>query len=225
MGVEITLFMETVPNCLMKAPSSELNTIQSSAGLGSCEGAVYAEIEKQDEVGHEAVDGRSIRCTHPFTPKTSSPGLIRERAVKVAVAKDDIPTCDRRSQQLPHVLSAPCSEEKHLGDGVHFAQLGVEKSLSDPIPSGGAPGFPSADDSTTKPFDVLGQETELGGLTAPLNALERDEESGAHGHKPTMPVLPHCGREELPSVHQGSGLSPSDRGENRRMVWGGRTKH
>src|SRR6266508_1474392 len=150
-----------------------LDAVPGAAPAGQADRRV--EVKQDHHVGEQPAGAPSVDRLHRLDAEAAGGALVGEGRVDVAVAQDHGPAVQGRADDLLDELGPGGGEQQRLRPRVHASRGGVEQDLADALPERGASGLPGDDHLPAEPLEVPPEPPELGGLAAPLDALERDE--------------------------------------------------
>src|SRR5436309_2157291 len=134
------------------------------------------QIEEQRQIGKHAPGRPQIQLANQVVIHAAAVALIGERGVGVPVAEDDAAALEPRPDLLVDVLLAGRHEEEDFRErrGVGARQL---EQLPDGLAELGAVRLGRLLDTAALTLEGALQPGDLGGLSRPLDALERDQHS------------------------------------------------
>src|SRR6266545_3800741 len=168
-----------------------LDAVPGAAPAGQADRRV--EVKQDHHVGEQPAGAPSVDRLHRLDAEAAGGALVGEGRVDVAVAQDHGPAVQGRADDLLDELGPGGGEQQRLRPRVHASRGGVEQDLADALPERGASGLPGDDHLPAEPLEVPPEPPELGGLAAPLDALERDEPART-GDRVALGCVAHGGR-------------------------------
>jgi hypothetical protein len=135
-------------------------------------------VEDEGEVGKAVVDGDAADGENFAFGQSLASGLVGEGRGKEAIGQDALPGGQRRDDDLGHELSAGGHIKEHLASHGHFGIGRVEQQFADTFADPRGARFADFERLGAGTGDFIGQQGNLGGLSAPFGAVQDDEFAG-----------------------------------------------
>src|SRR5262249_39109051 len=136
------------------------------------------EVEEESVVRPPAAGRQGVDLGDPLPRHAAAVALVGERRVGEAVAEDVDAAGEGRLDDRGEVLARAGEDEEELDDAVHRPPAGVEEDPPDGVAEWRAARLVGGEAGQAAPGEPRRRAPEMGGLAAPVEALEGDEEAG-----------------------------------------------
>ena len=153
-----------------------LRPVVGAARIGPPQTGLRIEIEDDCQVGHRAVDRHALQRGHEPRIEIAARALIDAGRIHEAVDQHDLCAFERGPDHLLDMIVARGGKKQRLHGRPEALDGGlVEKHMAHGLGAGRAAGLPRDGDPMAAPAQPFGEQGDLGRLSDPLPALERDE--------------------------------------------------
>ncbi len=134
---------------------------------------VRVEHEQERQVRQEPADRRQVELEHTIEPETARDALIGDGRVDVAVAENDLTSCEGGPDDLLHVLRPRRRIQRGLGPRRHVPP--VQDKIANPLAELRATGLTRRQVRAPVRLEALREQPDLRRLARSVEPFERDE--------------------------------------------------
>src|SRR5256886_13311323 len=140
------------------------------------EAGLNRQVEQDRQVRLKTTGGLGLQPSQRVEVEATAITLVSERRIRVAIAEDQLATCQPRADHLLDVLRSRRSEEQRLRPWRHRDVLPAQQNGADHLPHPGTARFAGGPHWIALLGQRCGQAMDLRRLPTALGPLEADEE-------------------------------------------------